>query len=127
MATKGTLDEKRIVFLRGVLAALASSGQVVHYDEIRRLCRLNQEQVGEYLDAARSGLLDAEQPDFCAIVVNDRGWPGDGWAKDGKGTNPEEWAIELRRSHLYWQDRRAMDNGPFENKYKSLPTFPGLS
>jgi hypothetical protein len=126
MATNGPLDENRVIFLRGVLAALASSGQLVHYDEIRRLCRLNQEQVGEYLDSARSSLLAAGQPDFCAIVVNDGGWPGDGWAKDGEGTNPREWARELREVHRFWKDRRAMDNGPFSNAHTQLPVVPGL-
>lgn len=114
MATDGPLDENRVIFLRGVQAALASSGLVVHYDEIRRLCRLNQEQVGEYLDAARSSLLAAGQPDFCAIVVNDGGWPGDGWAK------------ELREVHRFWKDRRAMDNRPFSDAHTNLPVIPGL-
>jgi hypothetical protein len=75
------IDEHRLAFLRGVLAALASTGQVVHYDEIRHLCRLNQEQLGTYLGAARQPLVDAGQPDFNAIVVKEEGWPGDGFAK----------------------------------------------
>ena len=73
------LDEGRVRFLRGVLAALASTGQVVTYDEIRRLCRLSQEQCGEYLGEARNRMLAASQPDFCAVVVNSSGSPGEGW------------------------------------------------
>lgn len=48
--------------------AFASNGQTVHYDEIRRLCRLSQEQLGAYLEEARRAMVDAGQPDFCSIV-----------------------------------------------------------
>lgn len=119
-----TLDQNRVAFLRGVLAAFASTGQVVHYNEIRRLCRFSQEQLGAYLAAARSEL--EAQPDFCAIVVNDGGWPGDGWAKDAKGTDPTEWAKELRRVHRFWRDRRALDNAEFAQAHGGLPAVPGL-
>lgn len=120
------LDQNRVTFLRGVLAAFASNGQVVHYNEIRRLCRLTQEQLGVYLDAARSQLVSEGQPDFCAIVVNEGGWPGDGWAKGDKGTDSTEWAKELRRVHRFWQNRRALDNAAFAAEHGQLPATPGL-
>ena len=126
MESTEPLDPNRVIFLRGVLAALASSGQVVHYNEIRRLCRFKQEQLGEYLDAARSGLAEAGQPDFCAIVVNDSGLPGEGWAGDGDGVDSRTWAEELRKVHRFWRDRRAMDNGDFVRPDRALPLFPGL-
>jgi len=113
------IDQERLWFLRGVLAALASSGQVVHYDEVRRLCRLNQEQLGDYLGAARGTQRD-DEPDFCAVVVNEGGWPGDGF-----GPLPA-WPAELRDAHNYWRDRRAMDNSEFVKEWGGLPTLPGL-
>lgn len=77
------LDGERLWFLRGVAAALASSGQVVHYDEIPRLCRLSREQAGSYLGAARAGQRQ-EEPDFCANVVNEGGWHGTGLRPPGR-------------------------------------------
>jgi hypothetical protein len=120
MANSQDLDPNRIAFLQGVLAALAASGQVVHYDEIRRLCRFSQQQLGEYLGAARSPMTAANQPDFCTVVVGETGWPGAGWG------DPAAWAHALRRAHEYWRDRRSMDNADFRNKYGSEPEVPGL-
>src|SRR2546428_647687 len=48
------VDSEKVVFLRGLLVAFASNGQL-NYDEMRRLCRLNDEQMGSYLDATRKG------------------------------------------------------------------------
>ncbi|MBI4525349.1 MAG: hypothetical protein HY695_16225 [Deltaproteobacteria bacterium] len=62
------IDGDKVMFLRGLLAAFASNGQLVNYDEIRHLCRLSDEQIGTYLDEARKGRGEGE-PDFCAIVV----------------------------------------------------------
>lgn len=110
-------DQERIQFLRGLLVALASSGQVIHYDEVRRMCRLNNTQVGEYLDAARQ-TLEVGEPDFCALVVNDGGWPGDGF---GELAN---WPSQLREVHRYWRDRRRFDNPEFEMEWGRLPSLP---
>jgi hypothetical protein len=114
------IDENRVAFLQGVLAAVASSGGVMHYSEVRRLCRFSQEQPSEYLGVARTPMISANQPDFCAVVVNDSGWPGDGWGK------PDVWPAELRRAHRYWQDRRRMDNTEFVAEYGDVPAIPGL-
>jgi len=119
------LDQNRVIFLRGVLAAFASNGQVVHYNEIRRLCRFSQEQLGEYLEAARKPLVDGGQPDFNAIVVNDQGWPGDGWIGPAP-TDPKTWAKALRATHIFWRDRKQMDSAEFESIHGKPPAVPGL-
>lgn len=121
-----TVDPNRLAFLQGMLAAFASNGQTVHYNEVRRLCRLNQEQLGTYLGAARQKMLAEGQPDFCSIVVRDSGWPGDGWADGLQGTDPREWARALRQAQIYWSDRRRLDNPKFEEKHSVLPEVPGL-
>ncbi len=120
------IDEHRVAFLRGVLAALASTGQVVHYNEVRRLCRLAQEQLGTYLGEARQLSVEAGQPDFCAIVVKDAGWPGDGFAHPAPKTDAVAWAKALREAHTFWRDRRLMDNDEFSAKHGGLPAVPGL-
>lgn len=121
------IDLHRLAFLRGVLAAFASTGQTVTYDEIRRLCRFNDEQLGTYLGQARRPLTKAEQPDFCAVVIGDTtGWPGPRWSDNVDGTDPAEWAQELRRAHRFWKDRRNLDNPAFRKKWGKLPTIPGL-
>lgn len=115
-----TLDPNRVAFMQGVLAALSSSGQVIHYDELRRLCRLSREQCGEYLAEARRELVAAGQPDFCSVVVNDGGWPGDGWGPLAS------WPKHLREAHIFWRDRRRFDNGDFQAAHGELPAVPGL-
>ena len=112
------LDANRLAFMRGVLAAFASNGQVVHYDEVRRLCRLNQEQMGTYLGEARMPAIDAGDPDPCAIVVNNTGTPGALWG------NPAEWHEALRRAHQFWADRRRLDNADFQSRHTRLPSMP---
>ena len=114
------IDRNRLTFMQGVLAALASTGQVVHYHELRRLCRLNQEQLGEYLGEARRELLAAGQPDFCSVVVNDGGWPGTGWG------DLASWPAKLREAHNYWRDRRTLDNDDFKQRHGQPPVVPGL-
>jgi len=113
------IDRDKVVFLRGLLAAFASNGQLLNYDEIRRLCRLNDEQVGAYLDEARNGRREGE-PDFCAIVVKAVGKPGAGWG------DAAAWAQEVQKAHRFWDDRRRLDNIQFQNRYGSLPAIPGL-
>lgn len=113
------LDRERVMFLKGVLATLSSNRQLTNYDEIRRLCRLSDEQVGAYLDAARADRKESE-PDFCSIVVKTAGKPGLGWG------NAEEWAAEVQRAHRFWADRRRMDNSEFETCHGVLPSVPGL-
>jgi hypothetical protein len=114
------IDDRRLWFLRGVLATTASNRQTITCDEIRRLCRLNDEQLGIYLGKARE-ILEATEPDYCSIVVKTTGKPGEEWG------DPEEGPSEAIRAQQYWQDRRFLDNKPFEEKYKSLPSVPGLS
>ena len=113
-------DSDKVQFLRGLLAAFASNGQLVTYDEIRRLCRLSDEQLGEYLGAARDG-RGPDEPDFCAVVVQTAGKPGRRWGE------PAAWAAEVQRAHRFWSDRRRLDNSEFEQAYGGLPTMPGLS
>lgn len=114
------IDDRRLWFLRGVLAAFASNRQTVTYDEIRRLCRFNDEQLGTYLDHAREPLHEAGQPDYCAIVVKTSGVPGELWG------NASEAPREALQAHQFWQDRRALDNKEFEARHGSLPALPGL-
>ena len=121
------IDEHRVAFLRGVLAAFASCGMVVDYDEIRRLCRLNQEMLGTYLGEARKLSKAKNQPDFCSVVVKEAGWPGDGFADATGKTDPVAWAKELRDAHEYWRDRRLLDNDDFRAKHGDVPEVPGLS
>jgi hypothetical protein len=113
------IDDNRLWFLRGVLAATASNRQTITYDEVRRLCRFNDEQLGTYLGKARE-ILAEDEPDFCALVVNTRGVPGELWG------DPENGPTEAIRAQQYWQDRRNMDNRLFKERYGSLPSVPGL-
>lgn len=114
------IDNERVVFLRGLLVAFASNGQLVNYDDVRRLCRLSDEQMGTYLNHARKGLAEGE-PDFCAIVVKTKGQPGEGWGE------PAAWAEQVQKSHRFWVDRRRLDNSEFEKLYGHLPAIPGLA
>lgn len=113
------IDSEKVIFLRGLLVAFACGGQLINYDEVRRLCRLNDEQMGTYLNAARKGRAEGE-PDFCAIVVKTSGTPGPGWGDlDG-------WAREVQKVHRFWADRKRLDNKDFEEHYGSLPAIPGV-
>jgi hypothetical protein len=114
------IDQQKVTFLRGLLAAFASNGQLLNYDEMRRLCRLNDEQMGTYLDEARTGRAEGE-PDFCSIVVKTAGKPGHGWGDAGV------WAQEVQKAHRFWGDRRRLDNTQFKERYGFLPAIPGLS
>ena len=113
------VDNNKLWFLRGVLVATCSNRQSITYDELRRLCRLNDEQLGTYLGRA-SEILGKDEPDYCSVVVKTTGVPGAGWG------NPEEAPAEAIEAHQYWQDRRNLDNDEFEETYGSLPTVPGL-
>jgi len=113
------MNKTKVDIVRGLLIAFASNGQIVDYDQIRRLARLHPTDVGEYLDEARKG-LNVGEPDFCAIVVNEDGVPGTGWG------NTAHAAQEIVESHKYWHDRRFMNNVAFEKKYGALPEIPGL-
>ena len=111
------IDPQRLWFLRGVLAALASSGQVVPRDEICRLCDLDEAQTAAALDAARAGQYE-DEPDFRVIVVNDAGWSG------GASGLPEGWLARLRDAQGYWRDRRNMEDNAFRKEWGHTPTFP---
>jgi len=114
---KITKSEK-VWFLRGILVALAVVGHELTYDQIRRIMRLSDRQVGAYLGEARS-ILQPGEPDFCASVVKSLGTPGAGWG------NVAQWASELLKVRSFWRDRAEKDNGDFTNLYQSLPSVPG--
>lgn len=113
------LKKDKVWFLRGLLAAFASNRQTVTYDEMRRLCRLNDELLIKYLDEAREGLGQGE-PDYCSIVVKTTAVTGAGWG------NPSDSPASALKTHQYWSDRRSLDNPAFQKKYSQLPTYPGL-
>ena len=112
-----TKDQK-IWFLRGILVALAVVGHELTYDQLRRIMRLSDRQVGPYLGSARAWLLPSE-PDVCASIVKSLGTPGAGWGQVAS------WAAELQRVRDYWQDRAKLDNEDFRAKYRALPSLPG--
>ena len=113
------INSEKVAFLRGLLAAFASNGQLVNYDEVRRLCRLNDEQMGAHLGRARQSRADNE-PDFCSFVVKTKGKPGEKWGDEA------EWAREVQRAYRFWADRKNLDNDGFKKRYGILPTYPGL-
>ncbi len=122
-----TIDPHRLAFLKGVIAGLASRGELITYSELRRLCRLSQEQLGEYLGAARERLLEEGQPDYCAIVVgDDSGLPSEKWFEPHGGDSASYWAKEVHGVHRFWRDRRSRDNPDFKEEWGSLPAEPGL-
>ena len=114
------VDNNKLWFLRGVLVATASNRQTITYDELRRLCRLNDEQLGTYLGKARQ-ILNENEPDYCSVVVKTTGMPGEGWG------DQEEGPTEAIKAHQFWQDRRHLDNKRFEDIYGFLPRVPGLA
>jgi len=114
------VDSNKLWFIRGVLVATCANRQTITYDELRRLCRLNDEQLGTYLGKARK-ILSKDEPDYCSVVVKTTGVPGESWG------NQEEGPAAAIKAHQYWQDRRNLDNKEFEKAYGSLPTIPGLS
>ena len=118
MGRPSAADPTRVVFVRGVLAAFASLGERPHYDHVRRLCGLTQQEVGAYLRAARAVLTPSE-PDLTAIVVRRIGRPGPGWGE------PQKWQETVAAVHAYWSDRRMLDNTAFERKHQGRPSIPG--
>lgn len=114
-----TINDDKVQFLRGVLIAHASMGATITYEELRRLTRLNLEQLGAYLGAARS-VLQTGEPDFCAVAIKNAGQPGTGFGH----LSAAEWEAELEKVFKYWKDRRANNNGPFAQLHGSLPSVP---
>lgn len=112
-------NDHRIWFLRGVLAALASTRQTITYDELRRLCRLSDEQLGAFLNEVRRP-LEAREPDLCSIVVKSNGTNGGFWG------DPDDSPQEALHCHQFWQDRRGLDNDAFQRKWGRMPSIPGL-
>jgi hypothetical protein len=108
----------KVSFIRGVLVFAASHGMFVYYDELRRLARMCDEQLGKTLGVVRTGLAPGE-PDICAVVIKTSGKPGVSWG------NLNTWHAEVARCFAFYADRRALDNGPFQSKHGMLPTFPG--
>jgi hypothetical protein len=113
------LEMERLWFLRGVLAAFASSGEVVQLGEICKLCRLRPEEASTYLEAARQGLHE-DEPDFCDVIAAETG----GGAGTPRGPSGK-WPARLRDAHQYWRDRRYLEDQEFEKEWSWLPTFPG--
>jgi len=110
--------QEKVLYILGVLIATASKGDTITYDELRRLARLSDRQLGTYLGTTR-GLLKHGEPDLCAVVIKDVGTPGWGWG------NLAQWQAALASVHAYWQDRRQLDNGPFAAKHGDVPSVPG--
>jgi hypothetical protein len=112
------MKAEKVWFLRGLLVGVAMVGREVTYDQVRRLVRLSDRQVGEYLNAARQILLPGE-PDVCASVVKTTGGVG-------KGFGPESQRVaELLKARAYWQDRAELDNADFVSAHQTLPSLPG--
>jgi len=105
---------EKVWFLRGLLIATAMLGETLTYDQVRRLCRLSDRQVGTMLGKARAG-RPAGSPDFCAVVQKSIGSPGKGWG------DIKLWIAELKRVHSFWQDRAELDNNEFFVKHGVLP------
>ena len=110
------IEAERLWFIRGIMAALASSGQVVDCEEIARLCRLSGEQVRAYLRAAGRGQYE-DEPDFSDIVLSEGGSPRE-------GMDPREWSARLHDAQRYWRDRRSLDDESFKREWGDTPTFP---
>ena len=115
------VDSNKLWFIQGILVSTCANRQTITYDELRRLCRLNDKQLGTYLGEARD-ILSEDEPDYCSVVVKTTGVPGEGWGKQEKGP-----ARAIKAQQRFWQDRRNLDNKEFEKTYGSLPTIPGLS
>ncbi len=114
----GLLVPGKVAFIRGVCIFAASHGIDIRYDELRRLARLSDEQLGAYLGASRQGLAPGE-PDHCAMVVSTNGTPGLAWG------DLNTWARERARAISFYSARRGLDNAAFEQLWGFLPTFPG--
>ena len=110
------IESERLWFLRGVMAALASSGQVADFAEIRRLCRFTAEQARAYLRAAGRGQYE-DEPDFRDIVLDEGGCPRE-------GVDPRRWSARLHEAQRYWRDRRNLDDDGFRREWGDTPTFP---
>ena len=110
--------EEKVWFLRGILVALAVVGHELTYDQIRRMMRLSDRQLGPYLGEARA-MLSPGEPDICASVVKNLGTPGKGWG------NVAQWAAEVLRLRSFWKDRADMDNLDFQTKNGTLPSIRG--
>jgi hypothetical protein len=105
----------RVFFLRGILAALASGRSTIEYNELRRLCGLNKQQVGTYLKAVRATGKRGE-PDLSALAVSrTTGMPSRDWG------DLREWPKEKKRVFTYWTDRRLLNKAPFRGKHGVLP------
>lgn len=111
---------EKVNFVRGILIFAASHGMLVSYDELRRLARLCDRQLGSYLGQVRTNLAPGE-PDLCAVVVGVNGTPGVSWG------NLANWSQELRRVFTFYGDRRTFDNTEFQARHGMLPTLPGLT
>jgi hypothetical protein len=112
------IDLRKVAFVRGMLISLAATDHPMLYDQFRRLSRLNDEQMGRYLDLARRGRGPGE-PDFCSFIITTGGEVSWGWG------DPQLAEAERIRAHAYWRDRMTMDNADFRQRYDRLPSIPG--
>jgi hypothetical protein len=105
----------RVVFLRGLLAGLASGRRTIKYNDMRRLCGLNKQQVGAYLKAVRA-MGKKNEPDLSALVVSgNTGMPTRDWG------DLKQWPAEKKRVFAYWTDRRRLNKDSFVSKHAVLP------
>jgi hypothetical protein len=111
---------EKIWFLRGILVACAAVGHYLTYDQLRRLMRVSDQQLGQYLKEAKGKTVFGE-PDISSMIIKTLGRPGYGWG------DISVWASAFEEACQYWHDRMTMDNSNFTEKYRNLPSFPGLS
>jgi hypothetical protein len=111
------VSKNRVLFLRGILAGLASVKGTIEYNEVRRLCGLNKQQVGRYLKAARA-MGSKDEPDLSALVVGrTTAMPSREWG------DLKQWPRERRRVFKYWTDRRRLNKEPFRRAHGVMPAI----
>jgi hypothetical protein len=112
-----TLDPERVSFLQGLLVGLASAGQIIDFEELRKLCGCSQPEFIPLLEAARAPMRAAGQPDCSAIVISSSGLPA-GFR------DLELWDEELMRAHHYCMDLRNLTEDEFEAAHGARPAVP---
>jgi hypothetical protein len=112
------LDQNKVTFLQGVLAAHIANGLSLNYMTTSRYIGVPLEHVGSYLGAARAELLKNGAPDFCAAVIGANGKPGSGWG------DPSKWKAAWKKAHKYWSDRISMNKADFITAYGACPPVP---
>ncbi|MFT3923977.1 MAG: hypothetical protein QM778_15695 [Myxococcales bacterium] len=111
------VDSRRVSFLQGMLVAFASAGQIVDFEELRRLCGCPEAEFVTLLEAARAPVRRAQQPDYSAVVISSSGLPA-GFR------DLEHWDEELVAAHRYWTDVRNLTAEELVAAHGSLPAVP---